>query len=50
MGRPGCWFGYTSYLVCKPSKDIVEYAEFGCVVDGFVFFDETHANVLYGIA
>lgn len=48
--RPGCWFGYLRHFVCKPSEDVVEDAQFRCIADGFVFFDETHTDFLHGIA
>lgn len=48
--EPGRWSGYVGYFVCKPAEDMVEDAKFGRVTDGFVFLDETHSNLLYGIA
>ena len=48
--RPGDWFGQVGYFVCKPAEDVVENAELWCATDGFVFLDETHSDVLYGIA
>lgn len=50
MDTPRHWFGHGRHLVRQPSEDVFEDAEFGCIADGLVFSDETHADVLYGIA
>lgn len=49
-GRPLGWFGHVGHLVCKPAEDILEDTELGRVTDGFVSLDETHSDLLYGIA